>query len=163
MNPDEMTSAVMSGNPIEAVLFDCDGVLVDSESLSATVLTAILGEQGIEFGTGPALELLRGRQVAGWIAELFAQLPLAGSPDTFQHDYRARVSAAYRHQLEAEPHAQELLDGMQVPYSIVSNAPGWKIRDGLDCAGLNAPSARQYVSAYDLRSWKPEPTVYLEA
>ena len=50
-----------------------------------------------------------------------------------------------------------------MPYSIVSNAPGWKISEGLECAGLDAGSACQYVSAYDLQSWKPEPTVYLAA
>ncbi|MEO6500500.1 MAG: HAD-IA family hydrolase [Jatrophihabitantaceae bacterium] len=149
--------------PVLAVLFDCDGVLVDSESLSASVLSAMLNEQGIELGLAAALDLLRGRQVAVWVAELFAALPLTGAPEPFVHDYRARVSSAYRHQLRAEPHTQQLLDAMAVPYSIVSNAPGWKIIDGLTCAGLDASSAHQHVSAYDLQSWKPEPTVYLEA
>jgi HAD superfamily hydrolase (TIGR01509 family) len=149
--------------PVRGVCLDCDGVLVDSESLSASILTAMLGEQGIEFGVAEALTLLRGRQVATWVAELFAALPLAGSPEAFVPDYRARVSAAYRRELRPEPHAQELLDRIEVPYSIVSNAPGWKISEGLDCAGLDASSASSYVSAYDLQSWKPEPTVYLEA
>lgn len=149
--------------PVEAVLLDCDGVLVDSESLSASVLSAMLDEQHIELGVAAALDLLRGRQVAVWVAELFAMLPLRGVPDAFVPDYRARVSAAYRHQLRPEPHAQELLDALALPYSIVSNAPGWKISDGLTCAGLDASPAHQYVSAYDLQSWKPEPTVYLEA
>jgi HAD superfamily hydrolase (TIGR01509 family) len=149
--------------PVLGVLFDCDGVLVDSESLSAAVLAAMLGEQGVEFEVGQALDLLRGRQVATWVAELFATLPLTGTPEAFVPEYRARVSAAYRSDLAPEPHTQELLDTIEVPYSIVSNAPGWKISEGLACAGLDAGSARQYVSAYDLQSWKPEPTVYLEA
>lgn len=144
------------------MLLDCDGVLVDSEVLSASVLTTMLAEQDIEWGVGEALELLRGRQVATWVDELFATLPLAGTPDDFVPDYRARVSAAYRGQLIAEPYTQELLDAIEVPYSIVSNAPGWKITEGLACAGLDAGSACQYVSAYDLQSWKPAPTVYLE-
>ncbi|MEO6502989.1 MAG: hypothetical protein ABIQ09_13900 [Jatrophihabitantaceae bacterium] len=113
----------------------------------------MLEEQGIEFDVAAALDLLRGRQVAIWAAELFAVLPLPGVPETFTHDYRARVCSAYQHQLRPEPHAQELLDAVAVPYSIVSNAPGWKIRDGLQCAGLNASSAHQHVSAYDLQSW----------
>ncbi|HEY0165853.1 MAG TPA: HAD-IA family hydrolase [Jatrophihabitans sp.] len=148
---------------IEAVLFDCDGVLVDSESLSASILSAMLDERGVTLGFAAALDLLRGRKVATWVAELFAGSALAGSQETFTRDYRARVSTAYRHELQAEPHAQELLDGMDVPYSIVSNAPEWKIRDGLTCARLEAGSAHQLVSAYDLQSWKPEPTVYLHA
>lgn len=123
----------------------------------------MLDEQQIDLGVAAALDLLRGRQVAVWVAELFAVLPVTGVPDTFVHDFRARVSAAYRHQLRPEPHAQDLLDTIALPYSIVSNAPGWKISDGLSCAGLDASSAHQYVSAYDLRSWKPEPTVYLDA
>ncbi len=158
-----MTQSVLSDEPVMAVLFDCDGVLVDSESLSAVILAAMLGERGIELTPVAALELLRGRQVAIWVAELFTAFSLPDVPDAFVHDYRARVSSAYRHQLRPEPHAQELLDAMPVPYSIVSNAPGWKIREGLECAGLNAKAARQHVSAYDLQSWKPEPTVYLEA
>ena len=158
-----MTTFSPSDLPVVAVLIDCDGVLVDSESLSATVLSAMLGEQGVALGVAAALDLLRGRQVATWVSELFAALPLTGEPETFVPDYRARVSAAYRHELRAEPHAQELLDAMAGPYSIVSNAPQWKIYDGLTCAGLDARSAHQHVSAYDLQSWKPEPTVYLEA
>jgi len=155
--------SVLPQAPIMAVFFDCDGVLVDSESLSASVLAAMLAERDIAFSEAAALDLLRGRQVATWIAELFSALPLTGLPATFQQDFRARVSAAYRHQLRPEPHAQQLLDRVAVPYSIVSNAPGWKIRDGLACAGLDGSAARQYVSAYDLGSWKPEPTVYLAA
>ena len=50
-----------------AVLIDCDGVLVDSESLSATVLSAMLGEQGVALGVAAALDLLRvGRSPPGW-------------------------------------------------------------------------------------------------
>lgn len=149
--------------PVRGVCLDCDGVLVDSESLSASVLTAMLREQGVAFGVAEALALLRGRQVATWVAELFAALPLAGTPEAFIPSYRARVSAAYHRELRAEPYAQDLLDRIDVPYSIVSNAPGWKISEGLECAGLRASSACRYVSAYDLRSWKPDPTVYLEA
>ncbi len=149
--------------PILGVLLDCDGVLVDSESLSASVLTVMLGEKGLDLSIADALTLLRGRQVATWVAELFADLPLAGTPETFVPDYRARVSAAYREGLLPEPGAQELLDRIDVAYSIVSNAPEWKISEGLECAGLTAHRAHQYVSAYDLNSWKPEPTVYLAA
>lgn len=158
-----MTPLNQTQMSVRAVLVDCDGVLVDSESLSASVLSALLDERGVALGVAAALDLLRGRQVATWVAELFAGSPLTGSQETFTRDYRDRVSSAYRHELRAEPHAQELLDGMGVPYSIVSNAPRWKIRDGLTCAGLDAVSAHQLVSAYDLRSWKPEPTVYLHA
>jgi HAD superfamily hydrolase (TIGR01509 family) len=158
-----MTRSAPSAAPIVAVFFDCDGVLVDSESLSASVLAAMLDERGVDFSVAAALDLLRGRQVATWIADLFATLPLVGSRESFETDFRARVSVAYHHQLRPEPYAQELLDGMDVPYSIVSNAPGWKIHEGLDCAGLTARSARQHVSAYDLKSWKPAPTVYLAA
>jgi HAD superfamily hydrolase (TIGR01509 family) len=150
-------------DPIVAVFFDCDGVLVDSESLSALVLATMLGERGVALGETAALELLRGRQVATWIAELYSTFALAGPPARFQQDFRDRVSSAYRRHLRPEPHAQELLDGVEVPYSIVSNAPRWKISDGLACAGLDGSAARQYVSAYDLGSWKPEPTVYLAA
>jgi HAD superfamily hydrolase (TIGR01509 family) len=158
-----MTRSAPSAAPIMAVFFDCDGVLVDSESLSASVLAAMLHERGVDLSVPAALDLLRGRQVASWIADLFASLPLTGSPESFEADYRARVSAAYPDQLRPEPYAQELLDGTDVPYSIVSNAPRWKIREGLQCAGLAARSARQHVSAYELKSWKPAPTVYLAA
>lgn len=149
--------------PVLGVCLDCDGVLVDSESLSASILTAMLRERGIDFAVGEALALLRGRQVATWVAELFVALPLAGTPEAFVPEYRGRVSAAYHLELRAEPHAQELLDRLDLPYAIVSNAPGWKIGEGLECAGLIAHPATDHVSAYDLRSWKPEPTVYLAA
>lgn len=149
-----------------ACFLDCDGVLVDSESLSAGVLSQLLVERGVDLPEAQALAFLRGRRVAEWIAELFARHGLGATEDpaVFEQTYRDAVTEQYDVALEAEPGAQDLLDALaqhDVPHAVVSNAPLWKIRHGLDTVDLRTRTPH-YVSAYDLGTWKPEPGVYLE-
>lgn len=152
-----------TGHP-HAVLFDCDGVLVDSETLSAEVLSDVLREHDVVLTPRQALDLLRGRRVAVWIAELMhAHAGLASRSDaaTFETGFRDRVTAAYAHRLRPEPYAEDLLEALRLPYAIVSNAPRWKVQAGLSRAGLDRFAPVPIISAYELGAWKPSPDVYL--
>jgi beta-phosphoglucomutase-like phosphatase (HAD superfamily) len=147
----------------ELVIFDCDGVLVDSERLSARVMQDMARPLGLGFTEERALAFIQGRKVADWVAELGA---LAGreAPAGFVPEFRERCTAAFDRDLVAVEGIGELLDGLDLPYCCASSAPMEKIRHVLGRTGLEHyfPPELLY-SAYDVGVWKPDPGLFLHA
>ncbi|PXX54920.1 HAD superfamily hydrolase (TIGR01509 family) [Nocardia tenerifensis] len=148
---------------LRAIAFDCDGVLVDSESLSAVCLNAMMAERGVLRDVPYFLDLLRGRRVAEWIREIFGLFDLDEDPARFEADYRRLVYRRYPIELQAEPGVHELLEGITAPRIVVSNAPLRKIELGLSVTKVDRYFEREPVSAYELQSWKPDPEIYRHA
>lgn len=147
---------------VELIVFDCDGVLVDSERLSAEVLREMAAELGIAFTSGAALEHLRGRKVAEWVAEL-AGLRRGGVPADFTDEFRRRTAEAFDAHLVPVPGVREVLDAVDVPYCVASSAPLHKIHHTLGLTGLLTHFGDRVHSAYEVGSWKPEPDLFLHA
>src|SRR5690348_2250144 len=80
------------------IIFDCDGVLVDSELLGNRVLAAVAGECGLALDPHEALTLFKGCKMSDCVATLTERLgrPL---PDDFVATVRARTAAAFRGEL----------------------------------------------------------------
>ncbi|NEC09508.1 HAD-IA family hydrolase [Streptomyces sp. SID7909] len=144
------------------VIFDCDGVLVDSETLSALVLHEMALAEGLDLPPDRALVFLRGRKVAEWVAELGEQLgrPL---PESFVPDFRDRTAALFADQLRAVPYVRHVLDGLPVPFCTASSAPRQKIVTTLGLTGLLPYFEDRIYSAYEVGVWKPDPGLFLHA
>lgn len=146
----------------ELVIFDCDGVLVDSESVSARILVGMAAEAGIGFAEGEALAFLRGRKVAVWVAELEA-LAGRGLGEGFVPEFRRRAAAAFERELVAVPHVESALDRIAAPFCTASSAPLDKIRLTLGLTGLLPRFEGRIYSAYEVGHWKPDPRLFLHA
>jgi len=144
------------------VIFDCDGVLVDSETLSARVLVPMALEVGVSFDEAEALAFLRGRKVAVWVAELEAHAGVALSED-FIPAFRRRAAALFERELTAVPYVAEALDRIAAPFCTASSAPVAKIRQTLGLTGLLSRFEGRIYSAYDVGHWKPDPQLFLHA
>lgn len=144
------------------VIFDCDGVLVDSESVSARVLVGMAGEAGVGFTEREALAFLRGRKVAVWLAELEA-LAGRGLGEGFVPEFRRRAAAAFERELVAVPHVATALDRIAAPFCTASSAPLDKIRLTLGLTGLLPRFEGRIYSAYEVGHWKPDPRLFLHA
>lgn len=146
----------------DLILFDCDGVLVDSETLSAEVLAAMAAEIGVRLAHPEALAFLRGRKVAAWVAELEA---LAGRPlgERFIAAFRTRAAGAFEAGLVAIPHVEVAIGRLAVPYCTASSAPRAKIRHTLGLTGLLPLFEGRIYSAYEVGAWKPDPGLFLHA
>ncbi|MBT2384689.1 HAD family hydrolase [Streptomyces sp. ISL-11] len=144
------------------VIFDCDGVLVDSEVLSARVMREMAAESGLAIAHEDALPLIRGRKVAEWVAELAAALgrPL---PDTFIPEFRRRTALAFSAELRAVPHIEQVLLTLPLPYCTASSAPAEKIRLTLGLTGLLPYFEGRVYSAYEVGAWKPDPGLFRHA
>ncbi|WLW51169.1 HAD family hydrolase [Streptomyces sp. YU58] len=145
------------------VIFDCDGVLVDSETLSAQVMRTMARELGASFTGDSALAFIQGRKVAEWTAEL-GEMVGRELPEEFVPEFRKRCTDAFDRDLVATDGIEDVLTAMEAPFCCASSAPMQKILHVLGHTGLLRffPEDRLY-SAYEVKVWKPDPGLFLHA
>lgn len=146
----------------KAIIFDCDGTLVDSETLSAGVFAELLAEHGVSLGRDALLRRFRGRQMAACLADAAAMLGRA-LPDDFEPGYRSRCAAVFAAELREIEGATALLESLTVPRCVASNGPLLKTRQSLALTRLDRFFGAHVYSAYEVGSWKPEPGLFLHA
>jgi HAD superfamily hydrolase (TIGR01509 family) len=146
----------------EAVIFDCDGTLVDSEPLAALVFAEALGEHGLAISPAAALAAFRGRRMALCI-EHAERLLGRRLPEDFEPALRARTADAFRTRLRLIDGAAALLERLALPFCVASNAPRAKTELSLQLTGLRHFFGDRVFSAYDVGCWKPDPGLFLHA
>ena len=147
---------------IDAVIFDCDGTLVDSETLGFEAILAEAKKLGMVFAPGEDLQDLKGQAMSLTLAGLAARLgrPL---PDDYEATLRSAMACAFRARLQLLPGAIETITGMKKPYCIASNGPRAKMDLTLDLTGLARYFDGRVYSAYEVGSFKPDPGLFLHA
>lgn len=148
--------------PFALVIFDCDGVLVDSEGLGNRILVEAVRELGLSLSLAEALALFRGCKMADCVATISGRLgrPL---PDDFVSTLRARTAEAFRGELQASPGIHDALNRIHAPVCIASSGPREKITLALSVTGLLPRFEGRIFSSYEVGSWKPAPDVFLHA
>jgi HAD superfamily hydrolase (TIGR01509 family) len=144
----------------EAVIFDCDGTLVDSVPLAAEVLVEYLADLGVGLSVDDATKRFGSGRLAESIVELENFLGCR-LPEDFEAELRRRRNHAVRAQLRPIEGAHDLLRGLQIPVAVASNGPLEQTRLSLELTGLLQYFSDNVVSAYELNSWKPEPHIFL--
>ena len=104
------------------VIFDCDGVLVDSERITHQVVVAMLAERGVALSFEEAVDRFIGMSMANGLVQLTALL--GGSlPDGFLPEMGQRTRAAFRAGLTSVPGIEAVLDGLQHPAQHAAQHP----------------------------------------
>jgi HAD superfamily hydrolase (TIGR01509 family) len=148
--------------PLKAVIFDCDGVLVDSVGLVAEVLADYLADLGFEVTSQEARRRFGSGKMADYVAR-FEQEMDAKLPVHFEQELRRRRDVAFRERLKPMAGALELVESLHVPSCVASNGPVAQIELSLKIVGLYRMFAGRIFSAYTVRAWKPEPGLFLHA
>lgn len=153
---------------IDALIFDCDGTLVDSEEPGLEVLHALALEEGVVLSLAQARQRFRGVRMAECVAWIAAQCP--DRPAGFEADFIARVrrqtELRFRQGLQAMPGARELLGTLcerGMPIAVATNGPREKVELSLGLTGLREPFGIHVYCAYEVGSFKPEPGLFLHA
>jgi HAD superfamily hydrolase (TIGR01509 family) len=148
---------------VTAVIFDCDGVLVDSEPVSNALLAEILTEIGLPTTLERSVRDFMGRSWAH-AETVIAERLGAPPPPELELRYRERLFAAYAAGVPAIVGIADALDAITLPRCIASSGDHERIRMGLRAAGLlDRFSEHEIFSAYDVDHGKPAPDLFLHA
>ncbi len=146
----------------KCILFDCDGILVDSEEISNAVLQTMVTEAGADLDLHNIYDRFAGKS----LKEIFRMIETLGGisfPETFEQDYRKRTYEAFKTELKPVKGVHELLEKVTVPYCVASSGPPEKIRLNLTVTGLIQHFEGRIFSSYDIGSWKPDPQIFEHA
>jgi HAD superfamily hydrolase (TIGR01509 family) len=143
------------------VIFDCDGVLVDSEPLSNRALSDALGAIGYVIDPEETTTTFIGRS---WPScEAIIRERFGPVPESLRDDYRARMAAAFDAGLEAVPGVVEAIEAIDAPMCVASSGPHPKMRHSLGLVGLYERFEGRIFSAFDVENGKPAPDLFLHA
>jgi HAD superfamily hydrolase (TIGR01509 family) len=144
------------------VIFDCDGVLVDSEPIAVRIDVEMLAEVGVTMSEAEVIERYVGRSPEVILAETEATI---GSrvPDGWFERGEARIREAYATELGPVPGIVEALEAIELPVCVASSSGHENLRFKLELTGLYERFAGHIFSAADVANGKPAPDLFLYA
>ncbi len=148
---------------LEAVVFDLDGVIVQSEEIWDDVRECYVREQGGSYDAG-AQRAMMGMSSPEWSKFIHAELGVAAAPPEINASVVELMAARYRERLPLVAGAREAVERMAAhfPLGLASSSNRPLIDTVLDLAGLTR-FFRATVSSEEAARGKPAPDVYLEA
>jgi HAD superfamily hydrolase (TIGR01509 family) len=149
---------------IAAVIFDSDGVLVDSEPIANAILARVLTELGVPTTTEESMRDYMGRSFVH-TEEVVAQRTGQPAPPQLRERYYARLYDAFECDgLAPVPGIAQALDAIGLPRCVASSGPHEKIRRALRATGLLDRFPDEAIfSAQDVAHGKPAPDLFLHA
>ncbi|WP_427162061.1 HAD family hydrolase [Aliinostoc sp. HNIBRCY26] len=144
------------------VIFDCDGVLVDSETLGNRVLVEFVAEFGLKLPLEEAILLFRGGKMADCVTLIERRLGKKMPPD-FVTQLRTRTAQVFERELMPVKGIETALDQINLPICVASSGPIDKIQLALRVTNLLPRFAGCIFSSYEIGSWKPAPDLFLYA
>jgi len=148
--------------PIELIIFDCDGVLVDSEPLAMRVLLKTIAAEGVEIDSAIGFRDFLGRSLASITAHLNAEHGLHLTVDALER-MRIELYEVFRAELKPTHRVAEMLDRLSVPFCVASSSQPERIRLSLEVTGLIDRFAPGIFSASMVARGKPDPDLFLHA
>jgi HAD superfamily hydrolase (TIGR01509 family) len=146
----------------DLVIFDCDGVLVDSEVISCRAHAATLTRHGYPITADQVLDRFLG--VSDLEARLIVEAEIGRKlPDDFTSQVKQATLQRYADDLQPVPYVAEAVAAILLPKCVASSGTPEKIRHGLTCAGLYDALSPHIFSASQVKRGKPAPDLFLFA
>lgn len=151
---------------IEAIIFDNDGVLVDSEVIHVAVERELLAEHGLEYSDEAYIARFVGLSMPDYFAALDADSraekgqPL---PANFADELRARAWPRIQSELKAMPGVVDFLQAFPGPRAVASSAPLARVRTKLSVTDLSHFFGTHIYSSEQVANGKPAPDLFLFA
>lgn len=149
-------------NRFELVIFDCDGVLIDSEGLSAQVLTENLKEEGVVVDLDYFRTHLLGRSFATVVQAIHRGFGVA-LPQDFEARYISSLLAGFEHDLRTTEGIFEVLDSISTRFCVATSSSPRRVAKSLEVVGLSARFRDAVFTASEVENGKPAPDLFLHA
>jgi len=144
------------------VIFDCDGVLVDSEALALGCARRAFSELGVELSAERARDLFLGLSQPAMRATTRARLGLE-LPEGFESSLTRLTVEAFERELKGVEGLREALEELDIPVCVASSSPPERIRASLNIVGYADLFPGAVFSASEVARGKPAPDLFLHA
>ncbi|NQZ57056.1 MAG: HAD family hydrolase [Lentisphaeraceae bacterium] len=146
----------------DLIIFDCDGVLVDSEKISIPVLADMLNELGWNISVDECRSTFMGKSMKSCLDIIQNQLTTA-VPQDFLANFDQRVFKRFHSELEEVPGISTILNSLNIPSCVASSGPHHKMDLTLGLTKLKDHFKEVIFSAQDVERGKPFPDLFLHA
>ena len=146
----------------DLIIFDCDGVLVDSEPLSNRIFAETLRDFGFDVDVQWCVDTLVGLSLSTSY-QLIERRFGKPVPADFDPELRRRSFIGFRENLDSVPGIREVVQDLQTPYCVASSGPMEKMRVTLGVTGLWSLFEGRIFSASEVERGKPHPDLFLHA
>ena len=150
-------------NGFELIIFDCDGVLVDSERIANEVFARVLNDQ---FGFSLSLEDMYGKfvghsstQCMKIVEDMLGYPP----PEELEERYKSEINSALAKEVVAVKGIKKTLEEITIPYCVASSGSHEKMHTTLSKANLIGHFKNKRFSTSEVLNSKPSPDIFLHA
>ena len=147
---------------IALVIFDCDGVLVDSELISAQMVVEVFSEIGLNVDLSFVYHNFVGHSFTT-VAAKYAREHGKNVPDSFENDYRERLLNAFGGKLKAMAGIETVLDQLNVPFCLASGSSPARVNRSLEVTGLTQRFKDKIFTTSLVAKGKPAPDIFYYA
>ncbi|QIB33563.1 HAD-IA family hydrolase [Ancylobacter pratisalsi] len=146
----------------DLIIFDCDGVLIDSEVLSARALIDELAVHGVVVDLGFVARHFIGRSYPVIVTEVRGRFGVE-LPGHFEQDYRTRLLASFEERLSVMAGALDTVEALEVAYCLATSSSPARLAASLRITGLDRLFAGRAFTASEVARGKPAPDLFLHA
>ena len=150
----------MTPDRISLVIFDCDGVLIDSEIISARILIEQLGRVGVHVDFPYVQKHFLGRSWTKVAAEVRISYGLDLDSD-FEERYRSELLAAFERELETVAGVETVIDDLGVASCVATSSSPKRAQRSLVLSGLAPRFGDRLFTASQVKNGKPAPDLFL--
>jgi HAD superfamily hydrolase (TIGR01509 family) len=148
---------------LKCIIFDCDGVLVDSEPIAIQVLIDMAQPLGFKISLEEGIKLFSGQSLPYCFAHIEKQIEKK-LPEDFEVAYRTTSFQKFEKEIQAVAGVKDFLDSIpEIAICVASSGPIDKIELNLKLTKLLPYFNHNLFSCYTIQKWKPEPDIFLYA
>ena len=153
---------ILSSDSIDLVIFDCDGVLVDSEVISARVIVEMLANEGVDIEPDYVYKHFLGRQFSS-VGETVLKNFSIDLPSSFESDYREKLVLAFKQELRTTTGIKDVLSNLCVRSCVATSSSRLRAQESLKLVGLINYFGDNIFTSSEVKFGKPAPDLFLLA
>ncbi len=146
----------------KCVIFDCDGVLVDSEPIGNKVMVELANALGANIDLDYAYLHFKGNSLYKCMQHI-RNIIEKELPADFESEYRRISFQRFKKEIQPVEGVVDLVQSLNVPFCVASSGPENKIRLNLELTGLMPYFENKIFSCYAIEKWKPDPEIFIWA
>jgi HAD superfamily hydrolase (TIGR01509 family) len=157
-----MQQTTLLNTPINLIIFDCDGVLIDSETLSKRVLLDLLSELNVKVSSDYFEQHFLGRSFEHVSAKVLEGFEVA-LPIKFRENYQHALMQTFDTELKPTIELEKMLAQLNVPYCVATSSSVPRVKHALTVTDLMPYFSGRIFTCSEVKNGKPAPDIFLHA